>query len=123
MLRARLHAAVTVVHVDVDPLARSSLFAEAASWDSPKERERRLTRLDRDLREMVDEVFGPDGDAVRTMVVRGRPVEEVTRIALEEDVDLVLVGASGKDAVERLLLGSVTQELVRSCPLPVLTVR
>lgn len=122
LLHARLHAAVTVVHVDVDPFEKSSLATDAASWETPEQRDRRLTWLEEELRQAVEEVFGPDEQAVRRVVVRGHPVEVVSDTALEQGADLVVVGASGKGAVDRVLLGSTTQELVRRCPLPVLTV-
>lgn len=122
MLHARLHAAVTLLHVDVDPFSRSSITTDAASWETPEQRTRRLKWLGEELRTEAGEVFGPDEQTLRILVVRGRPVEEVTNAALEHDADLVVVGASGKGAVDRVLLGSTTQELIRTCPLPVLTV-
>jgi nucleotide-binding universal stress UspA family protein len=123
LLRARLHAAVTLVHVDVDPFERSSLTSDAASWETPEQRARRLEWLEEELKEAAGEVFGPDAQAVRTVVVRGQPVREISRLALEGGADLVVLGVSGKGAVDRILLGSTTQELVRTCPLPVMTVR
>lgn len=122
LLHARLHAAVTLLHVDVDPFERSSITTDAKSWETPEQRTRRLKWLTEELQKEGGEVFGPDEQTLRTMVVRGRPVEEVVRVALEHDADLVVIGASGKGAVDRVLLGSTTQELVRTCPLPVLTV-
>ena len=41
----------------------------------------------------------------------------------EHDVDLVVVGTNGRSGLDRYLLGSVTEALVRTCPVPVLTVR
>ena len=122
LLHARLHASVTLLHVDVDPFERSSISTDAASWETSDQRTRRLKWLTEELEREAGDVFGPDAQTLRTVVVRGRPVEEVVRVALEDDHDLVVLGASGKGAVDRVLLGSTTQELVRACPLPVLTV-
>jgi nucleotide-binding universal stress UspA family protein len=41
----------------------------------------------------------------------------------ERDVDLVVVGTHGRTGLERYVLGSVTEKLVRMAPVPVLTVR
>lgn len=41
----------------------------------------------------------------------------------EEDIDLVVMGATGKKAVERLLIGSVAQYVTRHAPVPVLLTR
>lgn len=41
----------------------------------------------------------------------------------EEDVSLVVVGTHGRTGFDRYLLGSVTEYLIRTSPIPVLTVR
>jgi len=122
LLHARLNAAVMVVHVDTDPFVHTTLRDDAAKWETESERGRRLDWLKSELRTQIDDVFGPDAQAVRTLVVRGETVEQLTDLALERDADLLVVGASGKNAVDRLLLGSTTQELVQRSPIPVLTV-
>jgi nucleotide-binding universal stress UspA family protein len=47
----------------------------------------------------------------------------VCRIAGELDVDVIVVGSHGRGAIERLLLGSVSEQVVRHAPCPVLVVR
>lgn len=41
----------------------------------------------------------------------------------DHGVDLVVMGTHGRRGVRRMLLGSVAEEVLRSCPCPVLTVR
>ncbi|WP_273838242.1 universal stress protein [Halococcus sp. PRR34] len=41
----------------------------------------------------------------------------------EHDVDLVVLGTHGRTRFDRYMLGSVTEKLVRTSPIPVLTVR
>ncbi|MBS3760567.1 MAG: universal stress protein [Halodesulfurarchaeum sp.] len=41
----------------------------------------------------------------------------------EHDIDLVVVGTHGRTGFDRYVLGSVTEHLVRTSPIPVLTVR
>lgn len=60
---------------------------------------------------------------VRTAVVTGRPSAEIRRYAEAVDADLVATGTRGRDGEHSFLLGSVAEALVRSCPIPVLTVR
>jgi len=40
----------------------------------------------------------------------------------EHDIDLVVVGTHGRTGFDRYVLGSVTEHLVRTSPIPVLTV-
>ncbi|WP_394351132.1 universal stress protein [Halorubrum sp. CBA1125] len=39
------------------------------------------------------------------------------------DIDLIVMGTHGRSGLERYLLGSVTEKVVRTSALPVLTVR
>jgi nucleotide-binding universal stress UspA family protein len=47
----------------------------------------------------------------------------VCRIAAEVGADVIVVGSHGRGAIERLLLGSVSEQVVRHAPCPVLVVR
>lgn len=53
----------------------------------------------------------------------GGAVETIVNEAARLGVDLVVVGARGIGAAERLLLGSVSDRVVRECSRPVLVVR
>ena len=71
------------------------------------------------LRKRADEV----GVSVETEVVEGVPHRTLLDYADENDVDLVVMGTHGRTGLERYLLGSVTERVVRKSPVPVLTVR
>ncbi len=47
----------------------------------------------------------------------------VCRIASELHVDVIVVGSHGRSAIARILLGSVSEQIVRHAPCPVLVVR
>jgi nucleotide-binding universal stress UspA family protein len=47
----------------------------------------------------------------------------VCRVAAELHVDVIVVGSHGRGAIERILLGSVSEHIVRHAPCPVLVVR
>lgn len=56
------------------------------------------------------------------MTEEGSPSDIIIKKTKEEDVDLVVMGTSGKHGLDRFLLGSVTENVVRSAPCPVLVV-
>ena len=59
-----------------------------------------------------------------TIEVReGRPADEIANYAREHDADVVATGTRGRHGEHRFLLGSVAERVVRTCPVPVLTVR
>jgi len=45
------------------------------------------------------------------------------RLAAEEHADMIVMGTQGRAGLERLLLGSVAERVIRQAPCPVLTVR
>ena len=63
------------------------------------------------------------GVEVTTAVREGRPADEILAHARESGADVVTTGTRGRHGEHRLLVGSVAERVVRSCPVPVLTVR
>ncbi|MCG1003142.1 MULTISPECIES: universal stress protein [Halobacterium] len=61
--------------------------------------------------------------ALETAVKYGNPYREIRSYIDEHDIDLVVMGTHGRSGLERYLLGSVTEKIVRTSPVPVLTVR
>ncbi len=53
----------------------------------------------------------------------GKPGKEILALASEVGADLILIGSHGKTGVERLLLGSVSERIVREAKCPVLVAR
>jgi nucleotide-binding universal stress UspA family protein len=52
----------------------------------------------------------------------GNPADEIVKIAEEENVDLIVMG-TGKNIVDKRLLGSVSEKVVHSAPCTILLVR
>jgi nucleotide-binding universal stress UspA family protein len=57
-----------------------------------------------------------------TATEEGSPSDIILKKIKEENIDLVVMGTSGKHGLDRFLLGSVTENVVRSAPCPVLVV-
>jgi universal stress protein A len=57
------------------------------------------------------------------VVRKGRPHHEITEAARTLKVDLIVISTHGYTGVNRALLGSVTERVVRGAPCPVLVVR
>lgn len=84
-------------------------------------RERLSSELSRQL-EIAAGAIRRDGLTVRTRLLEGRAASEIVRVA-HDDVDIVILGARGHGALERMLLGSVSAEVVDRAPCPVLVAR
>jgi len=61
--------------------------------------------------------------APEEIVVAGKASSEVLRVAAERSVDAIVMGIRGRNVVDRLLLGSTTDHVVRAASCPVLTIR
>jgi nucleotide-binding universal stress UspA family protein len=53
----------------------------------------------------------------------GVPFEEIVKIADEERADMIVMGTHGRAGLNRALLGSIAERVIRLAPCPVLTVR
>jgi len=56
-------------------------------------------------------------------VEKGIPFLEILKAAREEDVSLIVIGSHGKSNVEEMLLGSVSEKVIRKAVRPVLVVK
>lgn len=58
-----------------------------------------------------------------TAILTGPPSLEIVRYAEDHDVDCIVMGTHGRKGVRRLLLGSVTERVVRRADVPVISVK
>ena len=61
--------------------------------------------------------------SVEKILTEGKPFVEIIRTAREKQIDLIVLSSHGRGFLEHMLLGSVTEKVVRKAPCPVLTVR
>jgi len=66
---------------------------------------------------------GVNEDRIVTTVLDGHPAEEIDKYAGSQDIDLVVIGSHGRKGLDRLLIGSVADKVVRGSRVPVLIVR
>lgn len=109
---ATLHARY-VVDVRMNPLTEDVPESDVEDVLADA-RERTVAPVERAAEER-----GVDCDAA---VRRGVPHEELVAAADDVDADVVVVGARGRTGLERRLLGSVAERVLRTADRPVLVV-
>ena len=57
------------------------------------------------------------------MFLEGDPAEEILRYAADAGTDLIVLGTHGRTGLERLLMGSVAEKVMRDAPCSVLVVK
>ena len=63
------------------------------------------------------------GVPVETTIERGHPSDAILDYATDNGMDLVVMATHGRRGLDRFLLGSVTEHVIRHATVPVLTVR
>ena len=80
---------------------------------------------DRDYwRKQLEQIRPVDpGIAVRHVFLEGDPATEIARYAVDAGIDLIVMGTHGRTGVERLVLGSVAEKVLRDASCSVLVVK
>lgn len=73
--------------------------------------------------EAVEKRAADRGIDVLADVVQGDPSQAIVEYVDDRDVDLVVMGTHGRRGLDRYLLGSVTERVIRTVDVPVLVVR
>jgi len=60
---------------------------------------------------------------ISCLIWEGDPAEAIVEAAAAESVDLVVVGSHGRRGMDRFVMGSVSEQVVRTSPVPVVVAR
>ena len=60
---------------------------------------------------------------VEPVILEGNPADEIVNFAEGNDIELIVIGTLGKTGVQRFLLGSVAENVIRHSKVPVLVIR
>lgn len=110
-----------VLHV-MAPASTGDLGAFAGmTGDMPdsKEAQEHADEILDDAMETCEE-YGVEASSERT---QGRPDRAIVARAEKDDVELIVMGSHGRDGVDRVLLGSVAEKVVRRSPKSVFIAR
>lgn len=114
---ARIHqSSVLILHVvPPEPVVNSAL--EPASWEQQDVATKAKAEMEKVAR---NEAL--TGIKCEVMVVTGELTEVVPDIIRDRDISLVVVGTHGRSGMHKMLLGSLSEEIVRVAQCPVLTI-
>jgi nucleotide-binding universal stress UspA family protein len=114
-------ADLTVMHVfDIPPVPPpiAGFPVEATMLPAPVNTAAIADELERFARQAID-----DADIKMEVVVSmGNTAAEIARQAERLPADLLILGTHGRSGFERLFLGSVTQRLLRTTTVPIMTI-
>ena len=84
-----------------------------------------LEEAEKQSTEILDEAGKLIGDKVeyKAFQVSGSPKKEIVDFAEENDIDLIVMGSTGKGAIARVLVGSTASYVVNHAPCNVMVVK
>lgn len=116
-LAQKWNAEVLILHV-VDSLLPEHLsYGEATAQRQPETYQHQLWD---ELRKVA-----PADPAVRVehLLREGEPASAIVQVAQERNCDLIVLGSHGRTGLERVLLGSIAEQVMRHSLCPVLIVK
>jgi len=109
-----------LLHILHDP-------AEAPGFYSSEKASKKVFRnMEETASRMMDEFaekYLKEWKKYNAQIIPGLPAEEIVRIAEKEQVDMIVMGTRGHSGIKRLMIGSVTDRVIRACTCPVLAVQ
>ncbi len=114
---AKLYAVSVISQGDYDSLVHS----KNKEWDMVVKD--RLIAEGKDATSYVESVGKAANVKVESIILEGNPAEEIVDFAEENDIDLIVIGTQGRSGVQRFLIGSVAENVIRQSNVKVLVVR
>ena len=122
VLAAQFGAEIHLVHALEDPFTTGAYASDVHGYLPPGMRE----SWRKEAQAQLDALRDPSENAqvrVVTDVMFGSPARAIVNYARDNAMNLIVMGTHGRDGFAHLLLGSVTEQVVRTAECPVLTVR
>jgi nucleotide-binding universal stress UspA family protein len=117
------HVPKTILLRVVEPLSAEAVSALAMAGDNVlREAELDSQTEAKDYLAKVSNSLKKDGLAVETVIVDGRPAEEILDYAKNNKVDLIVMTTHGKTGISRWFFGSVAEKVLQHSTVPVLVI-
>jgi nucleotide-binding universal stress UspA family protein len=111
-----------LVHVAASESELAGYDKEAFEAATPDKRAGQLRDEHVRLAELADRLTAAGLTVVESALVMGHTAEQIVRLAQQDDAELIVVGSHGHGGLHHLMVGSVTEDLLRRSPVPVVVV-
>jgi nucleotide-binding universal stress UspA family protein len=123
LAEAALWQALEIADGGTISLLRAAEADPVPAADSPAAQVAALREAQEYLRGMIKRLESNGMSRVEANVWYGSPAAAIVGAARTEKVDLIVMATHGRGGLERLVLGSVTESVLRGTPVPILVVR
>ena len=114
-----------VVHVVHDPSEMPGYYAKLA-------KKKMLTRIEDVAQEMFDEFIAhvahqhpelKELKKLQSTLITGIPTTRILQLVEKTDASMVVMGSKGQTGLKHLFVGSIAENIVQLCPVPVTIVK
>jgi len=113
-LKEVLSSKLDVIHVSPD--------YEIAKIKTLEHKERAIQELHERAKNKLDEFLHDHAVQEKGIIEEGEPERKIVAFAGENDIDLIVIAARGLGLIKGMLIGSVTDAILKTSPCPVLVV-
>jgi nucleotide-binding universal stress UspA family protein len=119
-LAAKFDSELHLLHtLEIHPLATPDFGMGLAL---PRYAEESKAAAEKAMTTAIDPAWSA-GHRVIHVLREGSPHAEIVRYARDKEIDLIVLATHGRTGLSHVLMGSVAENVVRTAPCPVLTVR
>ena len=84
---------------------------------------REITKEAKEEGKKIEKKLMQSGLNVKVIIKRGVPLKEILKIEKKEKISVIIIGSHGKTNLEEMLLGSVSEKVIRQSKSPVLVIK
>jgi len=111
---------IVVLHV-IDEKGIDAISRYAAGGAEPMIRE--ITKEAQEEGTKIEKKLMQSGLIVKVRIETGVPLKEILKVEEEEKVSAIVIGSHGKTNLEEMVLGSVSEKVIRQSKKPVLVIK
>ena len=119
-LAKQFNSRLALIHVINEPVDLRGFYVPHISFDKLEEE---IEQGAQKVMEKFCRTHLSDYDNYECHVVPGIPYEEIIKKAEEIDAKLIVMGTHGRTGFDHVLFGSTAEKVVRTSPVPVMTIR
>lgn len=108
-----------IAHIVVDPFTEGSYIPHISVDEMDKTTEEYAEEA---LAKFIPQKF-MDTESVTTVVLRGDPYDTIVDYAAKHKLEMIVIGSHGSTRIEKMLIGSVADKVIRKSSVPVLVVK
>lgn len=114
---------VTLLHIGVTPEIYATWGLTGSMLNTVSELSQRLAEEQQEILQKKADEHLPEAYRGPVALRAGYPPEQILSVLESGEYDLVVMGTHGRTGLDRVLIGSVAERVIRRSPIPVLVAR